>query len=80
MQQVPYIITTVYAGNLAADTTRNIQAAIPVLTESGEDLLPLFQKFGIVSELRIQAERGFAFAKVCTTALRKQVDFVDGYT
>ncbi len=45
--------TTVYVGNL-----------VPFATQT--DLIPLFQSIGYVSEIRIQADRGFAFVKLDT--------------
>ena len=45
--------TTVYAGNLTPYTTQN-------------DLLPLFSTYGYVMELRIQADKGYAFVKMDT--------------
>jgi nucleolysin TIA-1/TIAR len=43
--------TTVYVGNL-----------IPYTTQA--DLIPLFQGYGYIVEIRMQADRGFAFVKL----------------
>ncbi len=43
--------TTVYVGNL-----------VPYCTQA--DLIPLFQSIGYLSEIRMQADRGFAFVKL----------------
>ncbi|KAK3048743.1 E3 ubiquitin-protein ligase pub1 [Extremus antarcticus] len=51
--QTPQWQTTVYVGNLTPYTTQN-------------DLVPLFQNFGYVTETRFQADRGFAFVKMDT--------------
>ncbi|KAG9012251.1 hypothetical protein FRB90_006747 [Tulasnella sp. 427] len=51
-QTSPYN-TTVYVGNL-----------VPYCTQA--DLIPLFQSIGYVSEIRLQADRGFAFVKLDT--------------
>jgi len=45
--------TTVYVGNLAPYTTQ-------------ADLIPLFQSVGYLQEVRMQADRGFAFVKLDT--------------
>jgi nucleolysin TIA-1/TIAR len=45
--------TTVYVGNL-----------IPYSTQA--DLIPLFQGYGYIVEIRMQADRGFAFVKLDT--------------
>jgi nucleolysin TIA-1/TIAR len=45
--------TTVYVGNL-----------IPYTTQA--DLIPLFQGYGYIVEIRMQADRGFAFVKLDT--------------
>lgn len=50
-QQTPQWQTTVYVGNLTPYTTQN-------------DLVPLFQNFGYVTETRFQSDRGFAFIKM----------------
>lgn len=51
--QTPEYNTTVYVGNL-----------IPYTTQA--DLIPLFQSFGYIVEVRMQADRGFAFVKLDT--------------
>lgn len=51
--QTPPFNTTVYVGNL-----------IPYTTQA--DLIPLFQGFGYIVEIRMQADRGFAFVKLDT--------------
>ncbi|KAG0363779.1 hypothetical protein BGZ54_008048 [Gamsiella multidivaricata] len=48
--QAPQFNTTVYVGNLPPHTTQ-------------EDLVPFFQPFGMVIDIRLQADRGFAFVK-----------------
>ncbi|KAL7423794.1 E3 ubiquitin-protein ligase pub1 [Cryptotrichosporon argae] len=48
--QTPEFNTTVYVGNL-----------IPYTTQT--DLIPLFQAYGYIVEVRMQADRGFAFVK-----------------
>lgn len=53
VQQTPQWQTTVYVGNLTPYTTQN-------------DLVPLFQNFGYVTETRFQSDRGFAFIKMDT--------------
>ncbi|KAG0259009.1 hypothetical protein BG011_002872 [Mortierella polycephala] len=45
--------TTVYVGNLPPHTTQ-------------EDLIPFFQSFGCVVDMRLQPDRGFAFVKLET--------------
>jgi len=52
-QQTPAYNTTVYVGNL-----------VPYCTQA--DLIPLFQSVGYLSEIRMQADRGFAFVKLDT--------------
>lgn len=52
MQTPPYN-TTVYVGNL-----------VPYCSQA--DLIPLFQSIGYLSEIRMQADRGFAFVKLDT--------------
>ncbi|KAK8846676.1 hypothetical protein IAR55_005763 [Kwoniella newhampshirensis] len=52
-QQTPDFNTTVYVGNL-----------IPYTTQA--DLIPLFQGYGYIVEIRMQADRGFAFVKLDT--------------
>jgi len=51
--QTPQWQTTVYVGNLTPYTTQN-------------DLVPLFQNFGYVTETRFHSDRGFAFVKMDT--------------
>ncbi|KAB5593847.1 Nucleolysin TIAR [Ceratobasidium theobromae] len=51
--QTPAYNTTVYVGNL-----------VPYCTQA--DLIPLFQSIGYLSEIRMQADRGFAFVKLDT--------------
>lgn len=51
--QTPSWQTTCYVGNLTPYTTQN-------------DLVPLFQNFGYVTETRFQSDRGFAFIKMDT--------------
>ncbi|QRV76735.1 RNA recognition motif protein [Ceratobasidium sp. AG-Ba] len=51
--QTPAYNTTVYVGNL-----------VPYATQA--DLIPLFQSIGYLSEIRMQADRGFAFVKLDT--------------
>lgn len=51
--QTPAYNTTVYVGNLVPYTTQ-------------ADLIPLFQGIGYISEIRMQADRGFAFVKLDT--------------
>ncbi|GJJ76298.1 nucleolysin TIA-1/TIAR [Entomortierella parvispora] len=51
--QAPQFNTTVYIGNLPPQTTQ-------------EDLMPFFQPFGFVVDMRLQADRGFAFVKMET--------------
>lgn len=53
VQQTPQFNTTVYVGNL-----------VPYCTQA--DLIPLFQSIGYLSEIRMQADRGFAFVKLDT--------------
>ncbi|CAA7266636.1 unnamed protein product [Cyclocybe aegerita] len=53
VQQTPSFNTTVYVGNL-----------VPYCTQA--DLIPLFQSIGYLSEIRMQADRGFAFVKLDT--------------
>lgn len=51
VSQTPQWQTTCYVGNLTPYTTQN-------------DLVPLFQNFGYVTETRFQSDRGFAFVKM----------------
>ncbi|MCG6424082.1 hypothetical protein K6U16_13860, partial [Vibrio parahaemolyticus] len=53
VQQTPSYNTTVYVGNL-----------VPYITQN--DLVPLFQQFGYIVDIRLQADRGFAFIKLDT--------------
>jgi nucleolysin TIA-1/TIAR len=53
LTQTPSYNTTVYVGNL-----------VPYCAQS--DLIPLFQSIGYLSEIRMQADRGFAFVKLDT--------------
>jgi len=53
VQQTPSFNSTVYVGNL-----------VPYCTQA--DLIPLFQSIGYLSEIRMQADRGFAFVKLDT--------------
>lgn len=53
LAQTPAYNTTVYVGNL-----------VPYCTQA--DLIPLFQSIGYLSEIRMQADRGFAFVKLDT--------------
>ncbi|GJN92371.1 hypothetical protein Rhopal_005401-T1 [Rhodotorula paludigena] len=51
LAQAPAFNTTIYVGNL-----------VPFATQA--DLIPLFQGFGYIVEIRMQADRGFAFVKL----------------
>lgn len=51
--QTPHYNSTVYVGNLPPSTTQ-------------EHLMPYFQPFGYIIEVRMQADRGFAFVKLDT--------------
>ncbi|GAA5953872.1 hypothetical protein JCM21900_005497 [Sporobolomyces salmonicolor] len=51
LAQAPSFNTTIYVGNL-----------VPYATQA--DLIPLFQGFGYIVEIRLQADRGFAFVKL----------------
>lgn len=53
LTQAPAFNTTVYVGNLPNFATQ-------------ADLIPLFQGFGYVADVRMQADRGFAFVKLDT--------------
>ncbi|CAG8556883.1 10967_t:CDS:10 [Ambispora gerdemannii] len=53
VQQTPQYNSTVYVGNLPAYTTQ-------------EHLIPYFQQYGYIIEVRMQADRGFAFVKLDT--------------
>ncbi|KAF7306697.1 hypothetical protein MIND_00461400 [Mycena indigotica] len=53
LSQTPAYNSTVYVGNL-----------VPYCTQA--DLIPLFQSIGYLSEIRMQADRGFAFVKLDT--------------
>ncbi|PWN36576.1 uncharacterized protein FA14DRAFT_114108, partial [Meira miltonrushii] len=49
----PHTNTTVYVGNIPPFATQN-------------DLIPLFQQYGYIMEIRMQSDRGFAFVKLDT--------------
>ncbi|KAM0790625.1 hypothetical protein ACM66B_004487 [Microbotryomycetes sp. NB124-2] len=51
--QTPAFNSTIYVGNL-----------VPYATQT--DLIPLFQGFGYIVEIRMQSDRGFAFVKLDT--------------
>ncbi|TYJ58191.1 hypothetical protein B9479_001015 [Cryptococcus floricola] len=51
--QTPEFNSTVYVGNLIPYTTQ-------------QDLIPVFQGYGYIVEIRMQADRGFAFVKLDT--------------
>jgi len=51
LQQTPQHMTTVYVGNLSPYTNQS-------------ELLPLFQSYGYVQEVRLQTDRGYAFVKM----------------
>ncbi|KAK4056976.1 E3 ubiquitin-protein ligase pub1 [Microbotryomycetes sp. JL221] len=51
--QTPSFNSTIYVGNL-----------VPYCTQA--DLIPLFQSYGYIVEIRLQADRGFAFVKLDT--------------
>ncbi|GAA6060245.1 hypothetical protein JCM10212_003485 [Sporobolomyces blumeae] len=51
VSQTPSFNTTIYVGNL-----------VPFITQA--DLIPLFQGFGYIVEIRMQPDRGFAFVKL----------------
>ncbi|EIN13559.1 hypothetical protein PUNSTDRAFT_117298 [Punctularia strigosozonata HHB-11173 SS5] len=53
VSQTPAYNSTVYVGNL-----------VPYCTQA--DLIPLFQSIGYLQEIRMQADRGFAFVKLDT--------------
>ncbi|CAO3626573.1 unnamed protein product [Cunninghamella blakesleeana] len=53
VHQTPAYVTSVYVGNLPPETNQN-------------DLLQPFQRFGFVQEIKLQADRGFAFVKMDT--------------
>ncbi|KAL0086784.1 hypothetical protein F4703DRAFT_1848620 [Phycomyces blakesleeanus] len=53
VQQTPAYVTTVYVGNLPPTTSQ-------------ADLMQYFERFGYVVEVKLQAERGFAFVKMNT--------------
>jgi nucleolysin TIA-1/TIAR len=50
ISQAPAYVTTVYVGNLPPNLTQ-------------EEIAPVFGQFGIVHEIKMQADRGFAFVK-----------------
>jgi nucleolysin TIA-1/TIAR len=72
--QAPTHNSTVYVGNLPFFTTRksNHLGIIHSLLTSqcviyiGEHLIGHFQQFGNIQEIRMQAERGFAFVRMET--------------
>lgn len=49
--QAPFHLSTIYVGNLAADTTE-------------DDLLPLFANYGDTHEIKMRSDRGFAFVRL----------------
>lgn len=49
--QAPFHLTTIYVGNLAADTTE-------------DDLSPLFSTYGDTCEIKMWSDRGFGFVNV----------------
>ncbi|KAH8547934.1 hypothetical protein BGW37DRAFT_508456 [Umbelopsis sp. PMI_123] len=51
ISQAPAYVTTVYVGNLPPNLTQ-------------EEIAPVFGQFGIVHEIKMQADRGFAFVKL----------------
>lgn len=51
LQQTPNYVTSVYVGNLPPNTTDT-------------DLLQSFERFGQIQEVKLQADRGFAFVKL----------------
>ncbi|SCV71496.1 BQ2448_3084 [Microbotryum intermedium] len=53
VSQAPSFNSTIYVGNL-----------VPFASQA--DLIPLFQGFGYIVEIRMQADRGFAFVKLDT--------------
>ncbi|KAI9208800.1 uncharacterized protein BJ171DRAFT_405830, partial [Polychytrium aggregatum] len=53
LSQASSFNTTVYVGNLAPNTTQ-------------QDLAALFQRFGFLVEVRVQADRGYGFVKLDT--------------
>ncbi|KDE09518.1 hypothetical protein MVLG_00416 [Microbotryum lychnidis-dioicae p1A1 Lamole] len=53
VSQAPSFNSTIYVGNL-----------VPFVSQA--DLIPLFQGFGYIVEIRMQADRGFAFVKLDT--------------
>ncbi|CEP13864.1 hypothetical protein [Parasitella parasitica] len=53
LQQTPGYVTSVYVGNLPPNTSDN-------------DLLQPFQRFGFIQEVKLQADKGFAFVKLDT--------------
>ncbi|KAI9337155.1 putative polyadenylated RNA protein [Zopfochytrium polystomum] len=48
--QTPPYVTTVYIGNMTPNTTQ-------------QDLMQLFSQFGVIVEVKIQAEKGYGFVK-----------------
>lgn len=66
-QQTPESQCTTYVGNLTPYTTQ-------------QDLVPLFQNFGLVVEARFQSDRGFAFIKMEThQAAAQAICQLNGY-
>ncbi|KAJ3194064.1 hypothetical protein HK101_003569 [Irineochytrium annulatum] len=51
--QTPPYNTTIYVGNITPTTTQN-------------ELVPLFSQFGFIVEVRMQADKGYAFVKLDT--------------
>ncbi|KAG0174302.1 hypothetical protein DFQ28_006783 [Apophysomyces sp. BC1034] len=51
LQQTPGYVTSIYVGNLPPTATQ-------------PDLVQPFQRFGFVQEVKLQADRGFAFVKM----------------
>ncbi|KAG1052643.1 hypothetical protein G6F46_001373 [Rhizopus delemar] len=53
VQQTPAYVTSIYVGNIPPHVSQN-------------DLVQQFQRFGFVTEVKFQADRGFAFVKMDT--------------
>ncbi|KAI7904468.1 uncharacterized protein BX663DRAFT_550847 [Cokeromyces recurvatus] len=53
VQQTPNYVTSVYVGNLPPNVSDN-------------DLVQPFQRFGFIQEVKLQADKGFAFVKLDT--------------
>ncbi|KAJ3209278.1 hypothetical protein HDU67_006293 [Dinochytrium kinnereticum] len=51
--QTPSYNTTIYVGNITPTTSQN-------------DLIPLFSQYGYIAEIRMQADKGYAFIKLDT--------------